>query len=56
MCVINLIGSKLPDNWWVVLFVYKRIILALKRVEFVSDRMSYTILRGVERPCHSSSG
>jgi hypothetical protein len=27
-------------------FVHKRIISALKRVEFVSDRMSYIILRG----------
>jgi hypothetical protein len=28
------------------LFVHKRIILADKNVEFVSDRMSYIILRG----------
>jgi hypothetical protein len=27
-------------------FVHKRIISAVKRVEFVSDRMSYMILRG----------
>jgi hypothetical protein len=32
------------------LFEYKRIIAAVKRVEFVSDRMSYIILRG--RWCH----
>jgi hypothetical protein len=32
------------------LFLYKRIISTLKRVEFVSDRMSYIILRG--RWCH----
>jgi exonuclease III len=31
-------------------FVHKRIISAVKRVEFVSDRMSYLILRG--RWCH----
>jgi hypothetical protein len=31
-------------------FVHKRIILAVKRVKFVSDRMSYIILRG--RWCH----
>jgi hypothetical protein len=31
-------------------FVHKRIISAVKRVEFVSDRMSYIILRG--RRCH----
>jgi hypothetical protein len=31
-------------------FVHKRIILAVKRVGFVSDRMSYIILRG--RWCH----
>jgi hypothetical protein len=30
--------------------VYKRIISAVKRVEFVSDRMLYIILRG--RWCH----
>jgi hypothetical protein len=27
-------------------FVHKRIILAVKRVEFASDRMPYIILRG----------
>jgi hypothetical protein len=27
-------------------FIHKRIIPAVKRVEFVSDRMSYIILRG----------
>jgi hypothetical protein len=32
------------------LFVHKRIISAVKRVEFVSDRMSYIILKG--RWCH----
>jgi hypothetical protein len=32
------------------LFVHKRIISAVKKVEFVSDRMSYIILRG--RWCH----
>jgi hypothetical protein len=31
-------------------FLHKRIILAVKRVESVSDRMSYIILRG--RWCH----
>jgi exonuclease III len=34
-----------------LLFVHKRIISAVKRVEFVSDRMSYIILRG--RWCHT---
>jgi hypothetical protein len=33
-----------------VFFVHKRVISAVKRVEFVSDRMSYIILRG--RWCH----
>ena len=28
-------------------FVHQRIALAVKRVEFVSDRMSYTVLRGL---------
>jgi hypothetical protein len=27
-------------------FIHKRIVLTVKRVEFVSDRMSYTVLRG----------
>jgi hypothetical protein len=31
-------------------FVHKRIILTAKRIEFVSDRMSYILLRG--RWCH----
>jgi hypothetical protein len=35
---------------WVQDFVLKRIISAVKRVESVSDRMSYIILRG--RWCH----
>jgi hypothetical protein len=33
-----------------IIFVHKRIISAVKRVEFFSDRMSYIILRG--RWCH----
>jgi hypothetical protein len=28
------------------LFVHQRIVPAVKKVEFVSDRMSYTVLRG----------
>jgi hypothetical protein len=34
-------------------FVHNRIISAVKRVEFVSDRMSYIILRGLW--CHRCS-
>jgi hypothetical protein len=34
-------------------FVQKRIMSAVKRVEFVSDMMSYVILRG--RWCHNCS-
>jgi hypothetical protein len=46
------------------LFVHKRIISAVRRVEFVSDRMSYIILRGrwcniivvnVHAPCEDTS-
>jgi hypothetical protein len=34
-------------NWaQVFFFLHKRNILAVKRVEFASDRMSYIILRG----------
>jgi hypothetical protein len=45
-------------------FVHKRIISAVRRVEFVSDRMSYIILRGrwcnivvlnVNAPCEDKS-
>jgi hypothetical protein len=36
-------GESLIRYWF---FVHKRIISAVKSVEFVSDRMSYTILRG----------
>jgi hypothetical protein len=35
---------------YIVLFVHKRIMSAVKRVEFVNDRVSYIILRG--RWCH----
>jgi hypothetical protein len=33
------------------IFVHKKIISAVKRVEFVSDRMSYIILRGCWCSC-----
>jgi hypothetical protein len=33
-------------NWVQVLFAHKIIISEVKRVEFISDRMSYIILRG----------
>jgi hypothetical protein len=33
-------------NWSTGFFVHKRITSAVKRVEFVSERMSYIILRG----------
>jgi hypothetical protein len=39
-------------NWYRV-FVHKGIISAVKRVEFMSDRMSYIVLRG--RWCHHCS-
>jgi hypothetical protein len=38
---------------YVQIFVHKRIISAVKMVEFVSDRKSYIILRG--RWCHNCS-
>jgi hypothetical protein len=37
-------GMRTMD--WVQVFEHKRIISAVKRVEFVGDRMSYIILRG----------
>ena len=33
-------------NWERVFFVHRRIVSAVKRVEFVSDRLSYVVLRG----------
>ena len=33
-------------NWEQVFFVHRRIVSAVKRVEFVSDRLSYIVLRG----------
>ena len=33
-------------NWEHKFFVHHRIVSAVKRVEFVSERMSYTVLRG----------
>ena len=33
-------------NWQQVSFVHRRIVSAVKRVEFVSDRLSYIVLRG----------
>jgi hypothetical protein len=35
-------GSPVTDR----IFIYKRIILAVRRVQLISDRMSYIILRG----------
>ena len=32
--------------WEQVYFVHRRIVSAVKRVQFVSDRVSYTVLRG----------
>ena len=33
-------------NWEQVFFVHRRIVSAVNRVEFVSDRLSYIVLRG----------
>jgi len=33
-------------NWERVFFVHRRIVSAVKKVEFVSDRLSYIVLRG----------
>jgi hypothetical protein len=39
-------GMKITRQGQVFSFVRKRIISAVRRVKFVSDRTSYTILRG----------
>jgi hypothetical protein len=40
-------GSRMRImNWIQLFFVHKRIISAVKGIEFVSDRMSYIMLRG----------
>jgi len=36
-------------NWEQVFFVHCRIVSAVKRVEFVSDRLSYIVMRGCWR-------
>ena len=36
-------------NWKQVFFVHRRIVSAVKRAEFVSDRLSYIVLRGCWR-------
>ena len=36
-------------NWGTGIFVHRRIVSAVKRVEFVSDRLSYIVLGGRRR-------
>ena len=33
-------------NWEQVCFVHRRLVSAVKRIEFVSDRLSYIVLKG----------
>ena len=39
-------GKEMKIINWERVFVYRRILSAVKRVEFVSDRLSYIVLRG----------
>jgi hypothetical protein len=60
-----LFGKSNEDHrLWIRFFVHKKIISAVRRVEFVSDRVSYIILRGrwckiivlnVQSPCEDKS-
>ena len=33
-------------NWEQVFFVHRRLVSAVKRIEFVNDRLSYIVLKG----------
>ena len=45
--MISSTGKKMiVINWEQVFFVHRRIVPAVNRVEFVSDRLSYIVLRG----------
>jgi hypothetical protein len=46
ICILLWKGGMRTMNWVWAFFVHKRIISAVKRSEFISDRMSYIILRG----------
>jgi hypothetical protein len=39
-------GMMIMNYVWFFFFVHKRIISAVKKVEFVTDRMLYIIIRG----------
>jgi hypothetical protein len=39
-------GKEMKIIKWEQVFVQRRIVLAVKRVEFVNDRLSYMVLRG----------
>jgi hypothetical protein len=45
-CTFSYGNGNKNEEFGTGFFVHKRIILAVKRVEFISDRMSYIILRG----------
>ena len=39
-------GKEMKIINWEQVFLHRRIVSAVKRVEFVSDRLLYTVLRG----------
>ena len=44
--MISSTGKEMIIINWVQVFVHRKIVSAVKRVEFVSDRLSYIVLRG----------
>ena len=45
--IISFMGKEMKTiNWEQVFFLHRRLVSAVKRIEFVSDRLSYIVLKG----------